>query len=102
MNRVTRYSRLSSTLRKSHDKSLVGVVQCRSTSDVEANYEINKHYIEECVERGASLVCLPEYFAYMNHPAIPSGWNQNLDGPTMKKYCKIALDNRVWLSLGGF
>jgi hypothetical protein len=38
----------------------------------------------------------------MNHPAIPSGWNEDLDGPTMRKYCKIALDNRIWLSLGGF
>lgn len=81
MNRVTRYSKLSSFRRNSHAKSLIGVVQCRSTADIEFNYEINKEYITECVERGASLVCLPEYFAYMAHPAMPNAWNESLKGP---------------------
>lgn len=56
----------------------------------------------ECVDRGASLVCLPEYFAYMNHPAIPNGWNEPIHGPTIQAYQKLALDNQCWLSLGGF
>jgi predicted amidohydrolase len=46
-----------------------------------ANLEMNKHYIVECVDRGAKFVCLPEYFAYMNHPAIPNGWNESINGP---------------------
>jgi predicted amidohydrolase len=102
MNRVTRYSGLSSSVRACHVKSLVGVVQCRATTDIEANYEQNKSYIQECVNRGASLVCLPEYFAYMNHPAVPNSWSEPLSGPTLVRYCKIALDNQCWLSLGGF
>ena len=56
----------------------------------------------ECVDRGASLVCLPEYFAYMMHPAIPHGFNEPLNGPVIDSYRKIALDNQCWLSLGGF
>ena len=27
---------------------------------------------------------------------------QSLNGPIIKKYKKLALDHRVWLSLGGF
>ena len=53
MNRVTRYQKLSSITRKSHAKSLIGVVQVRSTSDVESNFEMNRNYIMECVDRGA-------------------------------------------------
>ena len=56
----------------------------------------------ECVDRGASLICLPEYFAYMMHPAIPHGFNEPLSGPVIDSYRKIALDNQCWLSLGGF
>ena len=37
MNRVTRYTTLSTTMRTSHAKSLIGVVQCRSTADLEDN-----------------------------------------------------------------
>lgn len=86
MNRVTRYTKLSSSVRMSHQKSLIGVVQCRSTADLKANYEMNRHYIMECVERGASLVCLPEYFAYIQHPAIPNSWNEPITGPTIAQY----------------
>jgi predicted amidohydrolase len=87
MNRVTRYSKLSSFKRNSHAKSLIGVVQCRSTSDIDANYHMNKEYITACVDRGASLVCLPEYFAYMAHPAMPNSWNECIKGPTIQRYC---------------
>mmetsp|Transcript_17807 Transcript_17807/g.30183 ORF Transcript_17807/g.30183 Transcript_17807/m.30183 type:complete len:109 (-) Transcript_17807:745-1071(-) len=102
MNRVTRYQKLSATTRKSTHKSLVGVVQCRSTSDIDYNLEMNRHYITECVNRGAQLVCLPEFFAYMSHPAIPNSWNEPLSGPVISEYRKLALENAVWLSLGGF
>ena len=63
---------------------------------------MNRHYIQESVIRGASLVCLPEYFAYMNHPAIPDSWNEPIWGPIIHKYRKLAFENAVWLSLGGF
>ena len=45
MNRVTRYMKLSSSHRKSHAKSLIGVVQCRSTSDLEYNLPTIQIYI---------------------------------------------------------
>lgn len=103
MNRVTRYQTLSSSIRKSHDKSLIGVVQCKTTSDFNANLEKNHYYITECVNRGASLVCLPEYFAYMNRdPGNKTGWSEPIWGPTINKYRKIALEHGCWLSLGGF
>ena len=102
MNRVTRYQSLSATVRKAHGSHLVGVVQCRSTSDIEANFEQNQEYINQCVDRGASIVCLPEFFAYMHHPGIPSSWSEPLNGKVMEAYRKLAQNNRCWLSLGGF
>lgn len=102
MNRVTRYLKLSSQIRQSHAKSLIGVVQCRSTAILEDNFEQNKQYIAECANRGASLVCLPEYFACIDHPNVDSQWNEPIDGPQIEKYRKLAVDNAVWLSLGGF
>ena len=81
MNRVTRYSKLSSKYKKTNNKSLIGVVQCRSTAIRDDNFESNKQNIEECVKRGASLVCLPEYFACIDHPYIDSQWNEPIFGP---------------------
>lgn len=59
--------------------------------------------MEECASRGADLVCLPENFHYMGRT-----WEdeiavaETLKDNTIKKYRRLALENRVWLSLGGF
>jgi len=49
---------------KGRQASLVGIVQCRSTIDRQKNFEMISNYVEQCVERGATFVCLPENFAY--------------------------------------
>lgn len=93
MNRVTIYKRLNATKRMNLHKAIVGVVQSRSTANREENFENNKRLIDDCVDKGASLVCLPECFAFMDHPQYPSEWSEPLDGPTIKKYAKLAIDN---------
>lgn len=104
MNRVTRYSKLSSSIRNTHAKSIIGVVQCNSGADRKANFEQNKFLVGECVSRGASLVCLPEYFAQVNPPQLPKHlqFHESLNGPTIMAYRKLAHECNCWLSLGGF
>ena len=49
MDRVTRYQRLSASIRRSHAKSVIGVVQARSTTDIKANLEKNEYHIQSCL-----------------------------------------------------
>ena len=54
------------------------------------------------------MICLPEHFAYMSQKNylqgkhILSGFNEKIGGPLFDRYRQLALDNRVWLSLGSF
>lgn len=67
------------------------------------NFENNKHNIEMCAARGAKLVCLPENFHYMGRNYTDGiEMAEPLTGKIIKMYKQLALDNRIWLSLGGF
>ena len=33
---------------------------------------------------------------------MPGGWNQSINGPVIRNYKQMAVNNKVWLSLGGF
>ncbi len=70
---------------------------------MDRNFEKNKHYIEMCAGRGAKFICLPENFHYMGK-SYTDGIEiaEPLTGSILKKYKQLALDNRIWLSLGGF
>jgi deaminated glutathione amidase len=49
------------------------------------------------------MVCLPENFAFMGAtPEETDKMKEYLEGPLMKRYSQIAIDHKVWLSLGGF
>ena len=57
---------------------------------------------EECVERGAKLVCLPDRFAYQPGKSGQE-WSENPStGKWFKRYQQLAMKNCVWMSLGGF
>jgi len=82
---------------------MVGVVQSCATNNVEENFKNNKAAVEECANKGAELVCLPENFAFLGQSFQESTqMAEPLDGPLMKRYTQLALDNRVWISFGGF
>jgi predicted amidohydrolase len=56
-----------------------------------------------CAQRGAKLICLPENFAFVGtHFEESIRMAEPLYGPIIKKYKQIALENQIWLSLGGF
>ena len=64
LNRVANYqhSRISTYATKY--KNLVGVLQLNSGESLEQNFHTISNMVEQCVERGAKLVCLPDRFAY--------------------------------------
>ncbi|CDW72198.1 nitrilase homolog 1-like [Stylonychia lemnae] len=81
----------------------IGVVQICSSDNIEDNYNKIKYFVNDCVEKGAKLVCLPENFASMSSSSLASSQiAEPLDGPIMTKYSSLAKELKVWLSLGGF
>ena len=54
------------------------------------------------------MICLPEHFAYMSQKSysqgshLLKGFNEVIGGSLFNRYKQLALDNRVWLSLGSF
>lgn len=101
INRVANYQ-VSLGTQANRLKSLVGVVQLNSGESLEKNFEDIAKATEACVGRGAKIICLPDRFAYQ--PGKNSiDWSENPDtGKWFKKYQQLALENCVWMSLGGF
>ena len=107
LNRVAHYQH-GLKLKSTNVKSIVGLVQFSATEDVNDNFEKCAKHIKECAGKGARMVCLPEHFAYMNQDKQHfqkiyltenyKALNQDL----FKAYRELALENRVWLSLGCF
>lgn len=49
------------------------------------------------------LLCFPESFSYLGEKAGESlKIAEPLDGPIMQRYCSLARESNIWLSLGGF
>ncbi|KAG6765283.1 hypothetical protein POTOM_029310 [Populus tomentosa] len=97
----------------------VAAVQMTSINDLAANFATCSRlakgskriyvfwrgvvYVKEAVAAGAKLVCFPESFSFI---AAKDGESvklaEPLDGPIMQRYCLLAREAGIWLSLGGF
>lgn len=78
------------------------VVQMSSTADVAHNLAEARRWVEEAARRGATLVCLPEYFCW-----IGVGEDERVklaetfgDGPVQRALADLARDTQTWL-IGG-
>ena len=81
----------------------VALVQMRAVNDVEENFAACASFVTEAVQQGARLICFPECFSFLGAAAGEAQRvAQPLDGPIMQRYCALARDHHVWLSLGGF
>ena len=83
LNRIANYQHSLST-KQNNFRSIVGLVQFCATPDVDQNYEKCSALVQECAEKGAQMVCLPEHFAYMTNDTVNSGgktydFNEKLD-----------------------
>lgn len=114
---------------KTSNKCKIGICQITSTHDKTANIKICIELIEKAKHNGAKVVLelllkfkkfysiykviflfclkmvfLPEAFDYIDPPKKEDSIDKSepLNGELMQKFSKIALDNRIWLSLGGY
>ncbi len=58
----------------------VGIVQMRSTDDLEANLAAAETLVSEAARADASWIALPENFAYLRREGTPFPCAQGLDG----------------------
>src|SRR3954471_6855046 len=89
-----------------HMSDLVAAaIQLTSTEDVSANVERSRTLVREAAAAGASLIGLPENFAYLGSDrdhklaiaeTLPDG------GPILSAMQGVARETRTWLLLGGF
>ncbi|KAL6549339.1 Deaminated glutathione amidase, chloroplastic/cytosolic [Orobanche hederae] len=81
----------------------VAAAQMTSINDLSSNFVTCSHLVKEAISAGAKLICFPENFSYVGAKTGDSlKIAEPLDGPIMKKYCSLARDSNIWLSLGGF
>jgi len=84
-------------------RPLLAVGQMNSSVDIEDNFKVCSELTSRAAERKAAMLCLPECFAFMGASAGASvKMAEPLDGPLLSRYAKLAKDNAIWLSLGGF
>jgi predicted amidohydrolase len=92
----------------------IAALQMCSTEAVDQNLATARRLVAEAAAAGASLVGLPENFAYLGSdrdhrlalaervPADGTGTAGTADGPILAAMRAAARDARVWLLLGGF
>jgi len=80
----------------------VAAVQMCSTDDLAANLAAAARLVEEAARGGASLVALPENFAYLRREGAPIPCAQPLDGEIVETLRKLARAHALWLLGGSF
>ncbi|KAF5467196.1 hypothetical protein F2P56_017048 [Juglans regia] len=81
----------------------VAAAQMTSVNDLAANFATCSLLVKEAALAGAKLLCFPESFSYVGAKDGDSvKIAEPLDGPIMQKYCSLARESSIWLSLGGF
>ena len=84
-------------------KSLAGLVQMTAVNDREANFATCSALVADAAAKGCTIVFLPECFSFIGAKAGEAqAAAEPLNGPTMAKYCRLAKEHNLWLSLGGF
>jgi len=84
-------------------KAKVALVQMTAVNDKDANFAVCSARVREAKESGCVFVCLPECFSFIGaRPGEAQSNAEELSGPTMQRYCALAAEHSIWLSLGGF
>ncbi|KAA3481693.1 nitrilase-like protein 2 [Gossypium australe] len=106
---VNAYSSFSA-VRSSADSAMaalnsvrVAAVQMTSVNDLASNFSTCSRLVKEAASAGAKMICFPESFSFLGPKSEDSLLvAEALDGPIMQKYCSLAREYSIWLSLGGF
>uniref|UniRef100_A0AAF5D7B1 bis(5'-adenosyl)-triphosphatase n=1 Tax=Strongyloides stercoralis TaxID=6248 RepID=A0AAF5D7B1_STRER len=84
-------------------RNLVAVLQLTSNHDMEENFKICKDMITRAKKRGAAMVFLPECFDYVGRDREETiNLAIDINGEYIGRFRRIAQENDIWLSLGGF
>ena len=79
----------------------VGVIQLRSSDQLDVNLQTARELVAEAVSRGADWVALPENFAFMRREGLPiRDAAQPIGGSITQALCELAREHQIWL-LGG-
>jgi deaminated glutathione amidase len=71
--------------------------------DTDLNFATVSRLVAEAVRQHVDLLALPECFAFIGaRPGAARDVAEPLDGPLMARYRRLARENKLWLSLGGF
>src|SRR5947209_18444439 len=79
---------------------LAAAVQMTSTADKPRNVRTAEELVDEAAQRGATLVGLPENFAFMGQDADRAANAEPLDGPTLARMAELAKRRKVTLLAG--
>jgi len=83
--------------------TLLAVTQMTSTDDIEKNLATVASLVERAKARGASLVVVPECFAFLGeNDGDVLKMAEPLTGPLFTRYRAIAKEHAVWVAFGGF
>ncbi|KAI3879882.1 hypothetical protein MKW98_018121 [Papaver atlanticum] len=81
----------------------IAAAQMTSINDLTSNFNTCSHLVKEAVAAGAKMICFPENFSFVGaRDGESMKIAEPLDGPIMQKYCSLARESNIWLSLGGF
>ncbi|KAF2071678.1 hypothetical protein CYY_007011 [Polysphondylium violaceum] len=100
-------NRFMTTTTTTTNNKRIGLGQITSTNNKDENFKQCKRLIEKAVENKVQLFCLPECFAFISggvHQFESRDNAEYLDqkGGIIERYQKLAQENKLWLSLGGF
>lgn len=91
------------TTRAMSSSAWAAVCQMTVTSDVKANLEQATGLVETAANKGAAMVFLPECFDFIGENSKQTNdLSQSIQGETISYFKNLAIDNKVYLSLGGF
>lgn len=102
--RITLSSQIPLTMATTVNKTVrVAAAQMTSVNDLMTNFATCSRLVQEAALAGAKLICFPENFSFVGDKEGESvKIAEPLDGPVMERYCSLARDSNIWLSLGGF
>ncbi|KAL0482656.1 nitrilase [Acrasis kona] len=81
----------------------IALAQLTSTTDKQRNFDVVKKLVEKAknVDPEVKMIFFPECFAFIGDGKT-KGYAEPLDGELFGKYKNLALDNKLWISYGGF
>ncbi|CAL8108947.1 unnamed protein product [Orchesella dallaii] len=81
----------------------VACIQLCCTEDKDKNFETARSLILQAKKKNAKMIFLPEAFDFIGRSKEESAQlSDTMGGPLITSYQKLAKEQEVWLSLGGF